>query len=194
MRKYTIVESAPYCCVAASLESILKRHGFNDVSQYDIANYVGVVVNEQNSDDVPLRLFNVTYTTEHTKVGMHLYKDTLNDLFKHFGLPFQEFYISWQELSEWNIDSILQSLSDGDDAIFLFDFGHLYHEDKNIGIGHSGLFVSIDNNSIIQYLSPGPRFVGFAEFTSEDMLYAIKARQGGISIIYSVSTQIRAQF
>lgn len=185
MREYTIVESAPYCCIAASLESILKRHGFNDVSQYDIANYIGVVVNEHDKDIIPSCLLNVTYTSENTKVGMHLYKETLNDLFKHFGLPLKESYISWQELSEWNIDSILQSLSDEDDAIFLFDFGRLYHEDKNIGIGHSGLFVSLDNNSIIQYLSPGPRFVGFAEFTSEDMLYAIKARRGGISIICS---------
>lgn len=59
MRKYTIVESAPFCCVAASLESVLKRHGFNNVSQYDIANYVGVVVNEQDSDIIPLPLFSV---------------------------------------------------------------------------------------------------------------------------------------
>lgn len=184
MREYTIVESAPYCCVAASLESILKRHGFNGVSQYDIANYVGVVVNEHDRGKVPSNIFNVTYTYDNTKVGMHLYNETLDGLFKHFGLPLKESYISWQELSEWNFDDILQSLSDEDDAMFLFDFGHLYHEDQNVGIGHSGLFVSFENSSMVQYLSPGPRFVGFAKFASEDFLYAIKARRGGISIIY----------
>lgn len=180
-----IVESAPFCCVAASLESVLKRHGFDKISQYDIANYVGIVVNESDKDNVPSILQNITYTTDDTKVGMHLYNDTLNNLFEHYNLPLKEAYISWHELSEWNIDNVLQSISDEDDAMFLFDFGRLYSEDKNIGIGHSGLFVSIDNHSKIKYLSPGPRFVGFGTFTSEEFFRAIIARKGGISIIHS---------
>lgn len=185
MRKYQVVESAPYCCVAASLESVLKRHGFNDVSQYDIANYIGVVVHESDRQIVLPNLKNISYTKDKTKVGLHLYDDTLNGLFEHFNLPLKESYISWQELSEWNIDSVLQSISDEDDAMFLFDFGRLYHEGNNIGIGHSGLFVSLDARSRVQYLSPGPRFVGLGNFTSEDFLDAIKARRGGISIIHS---------
>lgn len=186
MRKYTVVKSAPYCCVAATLESVFKRHGINDVSQYDVANYIGVVIDEQDKGKIPPELVNVTYTHDNTKVGMHLYNDTLNDMFNHFGLPFKETYISWHELAEWNIDSILQNLPDENDVMLLFDFGCLYNEEKNIGIGHSGLFVSIDNNYMVQYLSPGPRFVGFAKFSSEDFLNAIKARQGGISVIYSL--------
>lgn len=187
MRNYQLVESAPYCCVAASLESIFKRHGFNDVSQYDVANYTGIVGYESDKDRIPAILHNVYYTNDRTKVGMHLYKDTLNKLFEHFNLPFKETYISWQELAEWNIDSILQNLPDKSDAIFLFDFGYMYHEDKNRGIGHSGVFVSVDENNMVEYLSPGPRYIGLGKFASDDFVAAIKARQGGISII-SINT------
>ncbi len=183
MRNYQLVESAPYCCVAASIESILRRHGFNTISQYDIANYIGIVAPESDKDDMPIELCNITYTNDNTKVGLHLYNKTLNNLFEHFNLPFKESYISWQELSDWNIDSILQNLHDDIDALFLFDFGLLYHEDKNIGIGHAGIFVAIDENYMVEYLSPGPRFIGLGRFSSEDFVYAIRAKRGGISLI-----------
>ena len=42
MKQYEIIRSAPYCCVCAVLESIIKRHGY-DISQFDIANYIGLV-------------------------------------------------------------------------------------------------------------------------------------------------------
>lgn len=183
MRNYQLVESAPYCCVAASLESIFKRHGYNDITQYDIANYIGITVHVNDKIKIPSKLTNIVYTNENIKLGMHLYNDTLNDMFNFFNLPFKELYISWQEITEWNIDIILNNILDKDDAILLFDFGYLYHEDRNIGIGHSGLFISLDKNHIIEYMSPGPRFIGFDKFKSEDFVNAIKARRGGISII-----------
>ena len=114
---------------------------------------------------------------------MHLYNDTLNNMFNHFKLPFKELYIGWQEITEWNVESILNNILDKDDAILLFDFGYLYHEDKNVGIGHSGLFISLDNNHIVKYMSSGPRFLGIDNFESGDFVNAIKARKGGISVI-----------
>ena len=185
MRKYQLIKSAPYCCVAASLESIFKRHGFNDITQYDIANHVGIVVHESDKAEIPVELYNVAFTSDNAKVGMHLYSDTLNNLFNHFRLPFRELYISWQELADWNIDCILQNLSEEDDAILLFDLGYLYHEDRNRGIGHSGLFVSLDMDHTVEYLSPGPRFLGLGKFSSDDFVNAIKAKKGGISVISS---------
>lgn len=183
MRNYQLIESAPYCCVAASLESIFKRHGYNKITQYDIANYIGITVHVSDINNMPLRLSNIVYTNDNTKVGMHLYNDTLNNMFHHFKLPFKELYIGWQEITEWNIDSILNNILDKDDAILLFDFGYLYHEDKNVGIGHSGLFISLDNNHIVKYMSPGPRFLGIDNFESGGFVNAIKARKGGISVI-----------
>lgn len=56
MRNYQLIESAPYCCVAASLESIFKRHGYNKITQYDIANYIGIAVHVSDINNMPLRL------------------------------------------------------------------------------------------------------------------------------------------
>lgn len=77
MRNYQLIESAPYCCVAASLESIFKRHGYNEITQYDIANYIGITVHVSDINNMPLGLSNIVYTNDNTKVGMHLYNDTL---------------------------------------------------------------------------------------------------------------------
>lgn len=43
---------------------------------------------------------------------MHLYNDTLNNMFNHFKLPFKELYIGWQEITEWNVESILNNILD----------------------------------------------------------------------------------
>lgn len=186
MREYPIIESAPYCCVAASLEAMLKRHNFNDVTQYDVANFIGVVAYESDRGELPKGLTNISYTNDVDQIGMHLRENSLSDLFSHFNLPFKETFINWNELSDWNIDGILQAIPDEDDALLLFDFGWLYGEEKNRGVGHSGLFVSIDTSSIITYMNPGPRFIGIGHFASEDFVTAIRAKHGGISIIRKV--------
>ena len=183
MRNYQIIESAPYCCFAASLESLLKRHDFNDITQYDIANEIGVTFLEDEKDLVPGSLKRVAFSSEHDKVGIHIYEDTLKNLFLRFKLPFYETYVSWHEIADWNFEEILQSVSPEDDVIFYFDFGSLYREEKNKGIGHTGLFVSIDEDSKITYLNPGPRFLGMNQFSVDDFVDAIKSRNGGISII-----------
>lgn len=183
MREYPIIESAPYCCFAASLESILKRHGFNNVTQYDIANEIGVTIMEDEKEYVPEILVNVSFSSEREKLGMHIYKDTLENLFRHFKLPFYEIYIGWNEIADWNFEQLLQSVSPEDDIIIYFDFGYLYHEEKNKGVGHTGLFVSIDEKSMIEFVNPGPRFLGHNKSSIDDFVDAIKSRHGGISII-----------
>ena len=184
MRYYPVIESAPYCCWAASLESILKRHGYNHVSQYVIANYLGLVVFESDRNDMPKTLTNISYTTDPKKVGLHIYDDTLPNLFHQFNLPFKEKYIGWQYISDWNFEDILNGINPDYDVMIYFDFGRLYHEEKNYGVGHTGLFVSMDKSSKIELLNPGPRFLGLNNFASDDIVDAIRAREGGISIIY----------
>lgn len=183
MRTYPIIASAPYCCVAASLEAILKRHGFDKITQFDIANYIGLVAFDNDRSKLPKELTNVTFTNESDQVGLHLKNNTLNDFFIAFDLPFQELYIYWHQISDLNIDSILMAIHEDCDAMLLFDSGSLYRESKNRGIGHSGVFVSINDHYTVTYLSPGPRSLGLESFTSEDFAEAIKARHGGISII-----------
>lgn len=183
MRQYDVVMSAPYCCVAASLESILKRHGINNISQYDIANEFGIVALGSERDELPPELTNVTYTDDVRQVGMHLTNDSLNNFFVKHKLPFQETYIGWKSISELNIESMLQAVSEDYDVIFFFDFGDLFCEDKNRGVGHSSVFISIDENYIVTHLNLGPRFLGQNKHASEEMAHAIRSRAGGISII-----------
>lgn len=184
MRTYTTVESAPYCCFAASLEAIFRRNGINHISQYDIANYLGLVVYENEKDEIPQALTNVSYSSDSRIIGLHIADDTLAKLFHHFNLPFKEDYISWQQISDWNFEYLLKSISNEYDVILYFDFGRLYREEENVGVGHVGLLIDVDDNSQVTYLNPGPRHLGLNIFTAADFLDAIKARKGGLSIIH----------
>lgn len=188
MRDYPLIESAPYCCFAASLESALKRHGIYNVTQYDIANYIGLVVLEEDKENIPKEIYNITYTNDPVQAGLHIGDKTLPDLFNHFNIPLKETYISWQEISDINFDSILLAIPEESDVLLYFDFGDLYKEERNKGVGHTGLFVSIDFNHIIKYLSAGPRYMGVGVFASEDFVHAIRSREGGISIFSKVAS------
>lgn len=187
MREYPLIESAPYCCFAASLESVLKRHGICNVTQYDIANYIGIVVLEDDNKNIPKELNNIRYTNDPVQVGLHIEDKTIPDLFNHFNIPLKETYISWNEISDLNFDSILLAVPEESDALLYFDFGDLYNEERNQGVGHTGLYVSMDSNYNVKYLSAGPRFIGFGVFSSEDFVRAIKSRKGGISIFSKLS-------
>lgn len=184
MRTYPFIESGPYCCLAASLESVLKRHGIRRITQYDIANYLGLVIFESDKENIPQSLTNLSYTKDPQSVGIHIHKDTLAQLFRHYTLPFQESYISWQEIADWNFEEILRNVSPVDDVILYFDIGRLYKEEKNYGVGHTGLLVSVDDSSMVEFLNPGPRFFGMAKFPADALVEAIKARHGGLSIIH----------
>lgn len=182
MREYPVIESLPYCCVAASLESILKSHGIHHVAQTDMANYVGLVIPESLRGSLPEGLTNIRFSEESSQQGMQLKNDTFDNLFSHFGLPFKETYLNWDTLSDINFESILSNLKETQDAILYFDFGVLYNENQNVGTGHAGVFESLGNDTI-SYMNPGPRFLGINSFKSDDFLHAIRSRRGGISII-----------
>lgn len=183
MRQYKVVISAQYCCVAATLESIFRRHGIDNISQYDIANEIGIVALNSDRERLPQELTNVTYTNDVKQVGMHLTNNSLNEFFVKHNLPLQETYIGWRSISEINIDSMLQAVSEDYDVIFYFDFGDLYNEERNRGVGHSSVFISLDAGYMVSHLSPGPRFLGLNKHGSEDVARAIRSRAGGISII-----------
>lgn len=182
MRDYPIIKSLPYCCVPASIEAILKRHGINGITQLEIANQLGICASEKERNNLSKIFTKVKYSDKKNDFGIIIGNETLNNLFSHFDLPFNESYISWQELNDINIETILSNVKEDEDAILFFDFGVLYKEDQNIGIGHSGVFISYINEKIT-YLNPGPRFLGVNTFNSEDFLSAIKRGSGGISII-----------
>lgn len=185
MRNYSIVKSAPYCCVPSCIEMVLRRHGYNEVTQYDIANSIGIYALRDDDVTLPKELINVKYTSDFNMVGMHLYKDTLNKCFEFFKLPFKETYIHWNEISDYNISALLSAISDKNDAILFFDFGYLFHEKNDLGIGHAVVFSSLNEKGDVSFVNPGPGFIGQGQASSDEVYYAIRARQGGISVISS---------
>lgn len=183
MRDYPVIESAPYCCIPASLEAILRYRGIKGITQFDIANEFGLTIDADRAVKLPEELKNISYSTDKKDIGIHLKDETLNDFFKRHGIPIQERYIPWDEISEENIESILTELREEEDAILMFDFGVLYGESRNVGIGHVGVFKSFDEYGNITYMNPGPKFLGYNTINSDDFAYAIRARHGGISIL-----------
>ena len=87
-------------------------------------------------------------------------------------------------MSELNFESVLDAIPCDSDVIFFFDYGYLYKETRNIGVGHDGVYLSKSKDELY-YLDPGPRRLGVNSVKIEDMLLAIKAAYagGGISVI-----------
>ena len=71
MKQYEIIRSAPYCCVCAVLESIIKRHGY-DISQFDIANYIGLVCSPSDMAIIPHEIHNIQISDNPKDWGVHL--------------------------------------------------------------------------------------------------------------------------
>lgn len=189
MRKYPIIESAPYCCIPASLESILRYRGIKGITQLDIANEFGLTIDSDSAVTIPIEIKNINFSTNKKDIGIHLNNETLNNFFQKHNLPLQERYIYWNEISEENIESILSGLQEDEDAILMFDFGVLYGESRNSGIGHVGVFQSLNEDGKITFMNPGPRYLGYNTFNSEDLTYAIRARNGGISILKPIKNE-----
>lgn len=183
MRQYEVIESKPYCCVTAVLETILLRHGYR-FDQVDIANYFGLTVPVNDVDAMSGTFTKLDASNDVRLIGIHLGKDGFNSFFAENGISLKETFISASMLSELNMESVLDAIPEESDVIFFFDYGTLYGEERNKGVGHNGAFISKCGEDIC-YLDPGPRRLGKNNVNIDDLLYAMKAAYagGGISVI-----------
>lgn len=183
MRHYRLVESEPYCCVTSSLESILLRHGYS-FNQIVIADFYGVTVPSYEYNEMCKKFQNIKVSDEVHDIGIHLDNNGLNTFFEAHDIKLKETFIKASELSELNFESILDSVPQDFDIMFFFDYGILYDEKRNIGVGHDGIYIGKENDKLI-YLDSGPRRLGINEVDIYSMLNAMKKAYagGGISII-----------
>lgn len=183
MRQYKEIASKPYCCVPAVLEAILLRHGYK-FDQVDIANYFGLTVPTDEMDSLSGTFTKLNASDEVSMIGIHLGKDGFNSFFADNGISLSETFVSASELSELNIESVLDAIPEDSDAVFFFDYGVLYGEERNKGVGHNGAFISREGE-YVSYLDPGPRRLGINKVKIDDLLCAMKAAYagGGISVI-----------
>lgn len=186
MREYQVVSSKPYCCVTAILESVLLRHGYF-YNQVTIADFYGLTVPESEYAVLSKTFKNLKISEEIREYGLHLDTNGFNTFFENNDIALRETFIKASELSELNFESILESIPYESDLIFFFDYGRLYKESRNIGVGHDGVYLS-KNKDELYYLDPGPRRLGINTVKIDDMLYAIKTTYagGGISVISKI--------
>lgn len=183
MRDYKIVASEPYCCVTAILESILLKHGYV-FNQVMIADYFGLTVPADEYAQLSKTFKNLEVSDDIREYGLHLDANGFNTFFSENNIALRETFIKASELSELNFESVLDAIPCDSDVIFFFDYGYLYKETRNIGVGHDGVYLSKSKDELY-YLDPGPRRLGVNSVKIEDMLFAIKAAYagGGISVI-----------
>lgn len=188
MRTYEMVPSAPYCCVCAVLESILKRHGY-EITQYDIANYIGLVCSPLDKTIIPHEIHNVQVSDNAEDWGVHLKNDTINSLFQHYTIPLKETFFPANQFDEFSIDSFFEAVSDNYDVMMFISHGALYNIKNNLDIGHCLLYKG-KQGDIIQYIDPGPANLGVNFRELYDIYLSIKKRSllgGGLSIISNIS-------
>lgn len=183
MRQYRLIKSEPYCCVTSSLESILLKHGYS-FNQIEIADFYGVTVPTEEYAKMCKKFKNVKTSDSIHDIGIHLDNNGLNSFFEAFNIKLRETFIKASELSELNFESILEAVPQEADIMFFFDYGILYNEPRNIGVGHDGIYVGKENDSLM-YLDSGPRRLGINEVNMFTMLSAMKNAYagGGLSII-----------
>lgn len=186
MRQYRLIESEPYCCVTSSLESILLKHGYN-FDQIAIADFFGVTVPTEEYAEMCKKFQNVKASNEVHDIGIHLDQKGLNSFFEANNIKLKETFIKASELSELNFESILDAVSQDSDIMFFFDYGVLYDENRNIGVGHDGIYICKKNDKLI-YLDSGPRRLGTNEVNILSMLNAMKRAYagGGLSVITTI--------
>lgn len=186
MKQYEIIRSAPYCCVCAVLESIIKRHGY-DISQFDIANYIGLVCSPSDMAIIPHEIHNIQISDNPKDWGVHLRNNTINNLFKHYNIPLKETFFLENQFDEFNLDSFFESVSDNYDIMMFISHGALYNIKDNLDIGHCIIYICKQDDNI-QYLDPGPANLGVNTRDLYDIYLSIKKRArlgGGLSIISS---------
>lgn len=186
MRQYRLIKSEPYCCVTSSLESILLKHGYS-FNQIAIADFYGITVPTEEYSEMCKKFQNVKVSNEVHDIGIHLDKKGLNSFFEANNINLKETFIKASELSELNIESILDAVPQESDVMFFFDYGILYDEKRNIGVGHNGIYIGKKNDKLI-YLDSGPRRLGVNEVDIFSMLNAMKKTYagGGLSVISKI--------
>lgn len=177
MRQYRLIKSEPYCCVTSSLESILLKHGYN-FNQIAIADFYGVTVPTEEYADMCKTFQNIKASNDVHDIGIHLDNNGLNNFFEAHDIKLRETFIRASELSELNFESILDAVPQDSDIMFFFDYGILYDEKRNIGVGHDGIYIGKENDKLI-YLDSGPRRLGINEVDIYSMLNAMKKAYAG---------------
>ena len=177
-RKYPLIVAQPFLCVAAILEIILKKEGYNQYNQQMIAESLGVNIPIDHKSSIK----NINYTMDSNKWGIVLKNNTLTNWFMKNNINLVEDFISIFTISEFKfLDIINQLLITPYHLVCGFDYGYLYNKQGN-KIGHVSLIIGTECEQVI-LLDPGPDQPGEKMVNGYDLFSAIKRKEDGIWIV-----------
>lgn len=89
--KYKLTIAEQYLCVPACLSMIVKAKCKEEYSQYEIADYFGVNI---PNDEHIANVRNVFYTNDTNNIGVVIKDNEVNEFFNAFSIPLIETYRS----------------------------------------------------------------------------------------------------
>lgn len=173
---YVIADN--YLCFLALLEMILSEKGLC-ISQYDLAEFTGIVVPEECSVSIK----NVRFSTKQNDYGVSASPMLLQEVFRELGIAIDVLYLDALQIDELELDVLLyQYISQGKYVIFAFSYGVLYNKASYFDLGHVSLLEQIFGDDLIQIYDPGPNNPGKKNVRVSDM-YAAMRKKGGLYIL-----------
>ena len=172
---YVIADN--YLCSLALLEMILKENGRN-ISQYDLAEIVGITVPEKYSGSVK----NIVYSHDLNNYGVNLTPEKLCQFFAKNGVAVDVIYLDALRINEIELNVILEKyIEQGKYVVFAFSYGVLYGKTLLSNLGHVSLLERVISDDIIQIYDPGPDNSGVKCVRISDMYDAMR-QKGGLYI------------
>ena len=198
-KRYEYIEQEDYCCVGATLEMILRRHGIRDFDQCMIACELGLLVPEDCEDcpDCAIRVPReyVTDTPDYTHEYLGFLLGTqvnriaggINTFFLRHNLPFMEIYVAASEIkSPEHLKKILK-VYDRDDTDVIVCCQVVYERQK---YGHVCAVDEVKEDSLVLVDTDGDGWK-LLEFSYEELYDAIQRHGdkngGGLWIIRKLS-------
>ena len=176
-KRYEYVEQEEFCCVGATLEMVLRRHGIREFSQEDICCELGLYILPGYSSidcavPIPESVGKIFMGTPE-----HLISGGLNVFFLRHNLPFVEFFIPASRTPNTEVlkDTLTSLFRPDHDLIVVYKV-----EWKGEEFVHVGAIDEVKNNGVVLVdtdgLEDGWKLV---EMGFEELLERMRAASGG---------------
>lgn len=184
--KYVCGEN--YLCFYSLMEVILDDIGYDEWSQYSLADRFGVVLPyDYNIKGVN----NVKRSDDERMYGAHIDCEMMNEFMEKVGIPLRVTYIASNPYLEYEVD---KEYLKNKYCIYTYSYGTLYNEPDKWNVGHASLFLKyIDENQVVIY-DPGPREAGEKKVNLYALYEAMYDVRGGFYIFEKMEERMSRCF
>lgn len=177
-KEYPISED--FLCIPTVLYTIINSAGYVNIGIHDIANYLGInlPLNYKLNNE---KVINVKHVDDIKMYGVVLKDESINNLFKKFGISLREQYYPISNFNDYTFENeINHILSDINCSLIVgLDFGVLINDSSRNGYGHVCIILGIENDYCIIY-NPGPYMHGEMSIKIDDLYSAIRIKEDGL--------------